>query len=157
MTGNLQPIGWAKMEALGIKHLFSEPFFGGFGSDYCNPNNSDQSWKDRAELVRIAADKAQKHFPGNTQAPVQSRTANRHRNVPGVWIHFQPLLYCCASLFMPHTCLFGDDSQIGLLDGRGNGIWCIGQSNVRLYGMQKVVCTGLKGCSIPKVLPVLSP
>ena len=52
------------MEALGIKHLFSEPFFGGFGSDYCNPDNSDQSWKDRAELVRIAAAKAQKHFPG---------------------------------------------------------------------------------------------
>jgi len=52
------------MEALGIKHLFSEPYFGGFGSDYCNPDNSDQSWKDRAELVKIAAEKAQKHFPG---------------------------------------------------------------------------------------------
>lgn len=64
VTGNLQPIGWAKMEALGIKHLFSEPFFGGFGSDYCNPDNSEQSWKDRAELVKIAAEKAQKHFPG---------------------------------------------------------------------------------------------
>lgn len=65
VTGNLQPIGWAKMEALGIKHLFSEPFFGGFGSDYCNPDNSDQSWKDRAELVKIAAQKAEKHFPGD--------------------------------------------------------------------------------------------
>ena len=64
VTGNLQPIGWAKMEALGIKHLFSEPFFGGFGSDHCNPDNSDQSWKDRAELVKIAAQKAEKHFPG---------------------------------------------------------------------------------------------
>lgn len=52
------------MEALGIKHLFSEPLFGGFGSDYCNPDNSDQSWKDRAELVKIAALKAEKHFPG---------------------------------------------------------------------------------------------
>ncbi len=67
VTGNLQPIGWAKMEALGIKHLFSEPYFGGFGSDYCNPDNSDQSWKDRAELVKIAAEKAQKHFPGMFQ------------------------------------------------------------------------------------------
>ncbi len=67
VTGNLQPIGWAKMEALGIKHLFSEPYFGGFGSDYCNPDNSDQSWKDRAELVKIAAEKAQKHFPGMLQ------------------------------------------------------------------------------------------
>ena len=65
VTGNLQPIGWAKMEALGIKHLFSEPYFGGFGSDYCNPDNSDQSWKDRAELVKIAAQKAEKHFPGD--------------------------------------------------------------------------------------------
>ena len=65
VTGNLQPIGWAKMQALGIKHLFSEPFFGGFGSDYCNPDNSDQSWKDRAELVKIAAQKAEKHFPGD--------------------------------------------------------------------------------------------
>ena len=64
VTGNLQPIGWAKMEALGIKHLFSEPCFGGFGSDYCNPDNSDQSWKDRAELVKIAAQKAEKLFPG---------------------------------------------------------------------------------------------
>ncbi|KAL3142771.1 hypothetical protein ABBQ38_003071 [Trebouxia sp. C0009 RCD-2024] len=64
VTGNLQPIGWAKMEALGIKHLFSEPYFGGFGSDYCNPDNSEQSWKDRAELVKIAAQKAEKHFPG---------------------------------------------------------------------------------------------
>ena len=65
VTGNLQPIGWAKMEALGIKDLFSQPYFGGFGSDYCDPDNSDQSWKDRAELVKIAAQKAEKHFPGD--------------------------------------------------------------------------------------------
>lgn len=25
VTGNLQPIGWAKMDALGIGHLFTEP------------------------------------------------------------------------------------------------------------------------------------
>ena len=62
------------MEALGIKHLFSEPYFGGFGSDYCNPDNSDQSWKDRAELVKIAAEKAQKHFPGM----LQDTTARHH-------------------------------------------------------------------------------
>ena len=55
------------MEALGVKHLFTEPFFGGFGSDYCNPDNADagNSWKDRAQLVKIAAEKAQKNFPGN--------------------------------------------------------------------------------------------
>lgn len=74
MTGNLQPIGWAKMEALGIKHLFSEPYFGGFGSDYCNPDNSDQSWKDRAELVKIAAQKAEKHFPGVRVVNVAAHT-----------------------------------------------------------------------------------
>lgn len=58
------------MEALGIKHLFSEPYFGGFGSDHCNPDNSDQSWKDRAELVKIAAQKAEKHFPGVPALPI---------------------------------------------------------------------------------------
>lgn len=70
VTGNLEPIGWAKMDALGIKHLFTEPYFGGFGSDYCNPDNSEQSWKDRAELVKIAAQKTHKIFPG---APVVHR------------------------------------------------------------------------------------
>jgi phosphoglycolate phosphatase-like HAD superfamily hydrolase len=29
VTGNLAPIGWHKMQALGIRHLFSEPNFGG--------------------------------------------------------------------------------------------------------------------------------
>ena len=66
VTGNLEPIGWAKMDALGIKHLFTEPYFGGFGSDYCNPDNSEQSWKDRAELVKISAQKAHKIFPGTS-------------------------------------------------------------------------------------------
>ena len=33
VTGNLEPIGWAKMQALGLKQLFSEPNFGGFGSE----------------------------------------------------------------------------------------------------------------------------
>lgn len=65
VTGNLEPIGWAKMQALGLKQLFSEPHFGGFGSDYCNPENANDSWKDRAELVRIAAHKAKKLYPGS--------------------------------------------------------------------------------------------
>ena len=63
VTGNLQPIGWTKMEALGIKHLFSEPYFGGFGSDFCS-GAVDESWRDRAELVRIAARRAAQHFSG---------------------------------------------------------------------------------------------
>ncbi len=57
VTGNLTYIGWAKMEALGIKKLFTSPYFGGFGSDFCSGNLTD-TWKDRAELVRIAAKKA---------------------------------------------------------------------------------------------------
>lgn len=66
------------MEALGIKHLFSEPYFGGFGSDYCNPDNSEQSWKDRAELVKIAAQKAEKHFPGMWVVSVAARKRILH-------------------------------------------------------------------------------
>ena len=38
VTGNLQPIGWGKMAALGLKDLFSQPPFGGFGSDFCSGN-----------------------------------------------------------------------------------------------------------------------
>ncbi len=57
VTGNLEPIAWSKMEALGIRHLFSEPSFGGFGSDYCS-HNIENGAADRAELVRIAARRA---------------------------------------------------------------------------------------------------
>ncbi|KAL4857292.1 Eukaryotic translation initiation factor 2 subunit alpha [Chlorella vulgaris] len=57
VTGNLEPIGWAKMDALGVRHLFTAPNFGGFSTDYCNPENLEQSWRDRAEFVRIAARK----------------------------------------------------------------------------------------------------
>lgn len=35
VTGNLEPIGWAKMRALGIEPLFTRPLFGGFGTDHC--------------------------------------------------------------------------------------------------------------------------
>lgn len=54
VTGNLEPIGWAKMGALGVRDYFTQPLFGGFGSDFCSGNVAE-SWKDRAELVRIAA------------------------------------------------------------------------------------------------------
>ena len=36
--------------------------------DYCNPENANDSWKDRAELVRIAAQKAKKLHPGESAA-----------------------------------------------------------------------------------------
>ena len=56
-TGNLEPIAWEKMGNLGIKELFTEPFFGGFGSDFCS-GNTEESWKDRSELIKIAAARA---------------------------------------------------------------------------------------------------
>jgi len=56
VTGNLEPIGWAKMEALGLLGLFSEPRFGGFGTDFCSGDTAE-TWKDRTELVRFAAHK----------------------------------------------------------------------------------------------------
>ena len=40
-----------------MQDLFSQPPFGGFGSDYCSGNTAE-SWKDRAELVCIAAKRA---------------------------------------------------------------------------------------------------
>ncbi len=58
-TGNLEPIAWSKMEALGLKDLFTLPHFGGFGSDYCSgTSDPKQSYQDRAELVKIAAQRA---------------------------------------------------------------------------------------------------
>ena len=54
VTGNLTPIGWAKMEALQLLPFFTEPRFGGFGSDH----------SDRGELVKIAGQRARLHAPG---------------------------------------------------------------------------------------------
>lgn len=51
VTGNLQPIAWAKMERLGVAEYFTPPRFGGFGSDHT----------DRGELVALAAARAQSH------------------------------------------------------------------------------------------------
>jgi hypothetical protein len=63
VTGNLEPIGWAKMRALGIGHLFTAPPFGGFGSDHCSGDTAEM-WRDRQEFVRIAAERAAQRFPG---------------------------------------------------------------------------------------------
>ncbi|GFR49030.1 hypothetical protein Agub_g11052, partial [Astrephomene gubernaculifera] len=63
VTGNLEPIGWGKMERLGILELFSQPRFGGFGSDFCSGNTAE-TWRDRGEFVRIAARKCEeRHGP----------------------------------------------------------------------------------------------
>lgn len=61
VTGNLEPIGWGKMKALGVEHLFSAPYFGGFGSDFCS-GNTEEMWKDRCEFVNVAADRARQQY-----------------------------------------------------------------------------------------------
>ncbi|KAL6765250.1 HAD-like domain-containing protein [Haematococcus lacustris] len=63
VTGNLEPIGWAKMQALGILELFTKPRFGGFGSDLCS-GNTEESWRDRRDLVSLAAVKGSQLLPG---------------------------------------------------------------------------------------------
>lgn len=54
VTGNLEENAWLKLDALGIKKYFSVPHFGGFGSDHM----------DRGHLVKIAAERAERLFPG---------------------------------------------------------------------------------------------
>lgn len=61
VTGNLAPIGWAKMRALGVEGLFTCPHFGGFGSDFCSGNTAE-SWRDRAELIRLAGRRAEEQL-----------------------------------------------------------------------------------------------
>jgi hypothetical protein len=73
VTGNLEPIGWGKMEALGISQLFTEPRFGGFGSDFCS-GDTLESWRDRGQLVRIAAERAEKLSSGARRASCRCRT-----------------------------------------------------------------------------------
>jgi len=64
VTGNLELIGWAKMKALGIKHLFSEPKSGGFGSDHCSGDIS-RKMEDRGEQIRIFLRKCEEIFGSN--------------------------------------------------------------------------------------------
>ena len=52
VTGNLAPIGWAKMQRLGIDEFFTPPRYGGFGSDHT----------DRGELVAIAANRTKEYL-----------------------------------------------------------------------------------------------
>ncbi|QDZ25900.1 putative haloacid dehalogenase [Chloropicon primus] len=56
-TGNLEPIAWLKMDALGLKPSFSVPLVGGFGSDYWGGDIS-KGGEDRAQLLRIARKRA---------------------------------------------------------------------------------------------------
>lgn len=67
VTGNLEPIGWSKMRSLGLEELFTRPLFGGFGTDHCS-GNFDESWRDRAEFIRIATAKLLKEAEDGTDA-----------------------------------------------------------------------------------------
>jgi len=61
VTGNLEPIAWGKMRALGVDSLFTAPApSGGYGSDHCSGDTAEGGmWRDRAELVRIARRRAE--------------------------------------------------------------------------------------------------
>ena len=61
VTGNLQPIGWRKMEVLGVLEDFPTPRVGGFGSDFCSLDTSNMT-ADRAELIRIARRRAEEAY-----------------------------------------------------------------------------------------------
>jgi phosphoglycolate phosphatase len=68
VTGNLEPIGWAKMRALGVEHLFTgPPRFGGFGSDHCG-GDTREMWRDRSEFVRVARRRAEEQIGGRVVA-----------------------------------------------------------------------------------------
>ena len=69
VTGNLTPIAWAKMEALSLAELFTEPRFGGFGSDH----------SDRGELVKIAGLRGRAIAPGIRSAWHVGDTVRRLR------------------------------------------------------------------------------
>ena len=65
------------MDALGIRHLFSAPNFGGFSSDHCDPAHVEESWRDRAQFVRIAA-----HKFGRQQTGALARVLRRGWRAP---------------------------------------------------------------------------
>lgn len=80
VTGNLQPIGWRKVETLGVARHFDEIVLssgedgggggggegekkgrvGGFGSDFCSSEEAaiDEPWRDRARFIEVAAERA---------------------------------------------------------------------------------------------------
>ncbi len=74
VTGNLAPIAYGKVKALGVASAFT-PGIGGFGSDHCS-GNWEEPWHDRAELVRIAVTKAGASLAGGPHAGRPLRVAH---------------------------------------------------------------------------------
>ena len=78
VTGNLEPIAWTKMRRLGIRHLFTAPGLGGFGSDHVDRANSSPSRSDDARR-RPARQSARSPIVCTSAIP---RTTSRRRRKP---------------------------------------------------------------------------
>lgn len=77
VTGNLEPIGWGKMAALGVQDLFTAPCFGGFGSDYCR-------WVHvmmHAFAIDILYSRPGWTLPGAKMAPPPHQLPSPHTNI----------------------------------------------------------------------------
>jgi phosphoglycolate phosphatase-like HAD superfamily hydrolase len=79
-TGNLEPIGWLKMQALGLKPFFTAPALGGFGSDYWGQDTKKAS-EDRAQLLRVARQKAEASLKKGESPTADIGTIDRHVHV----------------------------------------------------------------------------
>lgn len=101
VTGNLQPIGWRKVETLGVARHFDELLaavqggggegssdreegkaarksrVGGFGSDHCSEAESaiDEPWRDRARFIEIAAERALRTAAAASAANASTKNA----------------------------------------------------------------------------------
>jgi len=67
VTGNVQRIAWGKMKAVGLFDYFSEPKFGGFGSDVMSSGTDNEAkYRDRGEQIKFAVAKARAMLPAET-------------------------------------------------------------------------------------------
>eukprot|EP00201_Polytomella_parva_P003481 CAMPEP_0175075450 /NCGR_PEP_ID=MMETSP0052_2-20121109/22011_1 /TAXON_ID=51329 ORGANISM="Polytomella parva, Strain SAG 63-3" /NCGR_SAMPLE_ID=MMETSP0052_2 /ASSEMBLY_ACC=CAM_ASM_000194 /LENGTH=262 /DNA_ID=CAMNT_0016344145 /DNA_START=95 /DNA_END=883 /DNA_ORIENTATION=- len=112
VTGNFEPIGWAKMQELGIYDYFSDPHFGGFGSDHCSGDTID-TWKDRSEFIRIAARKCER---------LHGRPVTRHFHVGDATADMLAALNAEATPLGVTTGAFTKEQ----LEGCGEGVIIVG-------------------------------
>jgi phosphoglycolate phosphatase-like HAD superfamily hydrolase len=69
-----------KMQALGLKPFFTAPALGGFGSDYWGQDTKKAS-EDRAQLLRIARQKAEASLKKEESPTADIGTIDRHVHV----------------------------------------------------------------------------
>ena len=69
-ANNLNPLLFLLLTSPPITAWHIQPNFGGFGTDHCS-GNTEESWRDRAEFVRVAASKWQALNPNgeHTRGP----------------------------------------------------------------------------------------